>query len=62
MYKETQEQLLESKNRLEGELYELRELNSNDICEINKLKYELDQNTNGVTQMLIEEESLEQLI
>jgi hypothetical protein len=57
MYKETQEQLLESKNRLEGELYELRELNSNDICEINKLKYELDQNTNGVTQMLIEEES-----
>lgn len=57
MYKETQEQLLESKNRLEGELYELRELNSNDICEINKLKYELDQNTNGVTQMIIEEES-----
>lgn len=57
MYKETQEKLLESKKKLEGELYELRDLNSNDICEINKLKYELDQNTKGVTQMEIEEES-----
>lgn len=62
MYKETQEELLVSKKRLEGELYELRDLNSNDICEINKIKYELDQQTSGATQMVIEEESQEQLI
>ena len=43
-------------------MYELRDLNSNDICDINKIKYELDQNTKGVTQMEFEEESQEQLI
>ena len=41
-HKQTNESLVESKKQLEEQLYQLRELNSNDICEINKLKYELD--------------------
>lgn len=48
MLKIANEQLSSSKKQLEGELYELRDLNSNDICELNKLKYELDQSSKGV--------------
>lgn len=61
-HKATNEHLIKSKKRLESELYELRELNSNDICEINKLKFELDNQSKGISQMEIEEESQEQLI
>lgn len=60
--KSTNETLVESKKQLEDQLYQLRELNSNDICEINKLKYELDQSSKGINQMDIEEQSQEQLI
>ena len=60
--KSNNESLVDSKKQLEEQLYQLRELNSNDICEINKLKYELDQSSKGINSMNIEEESQEQLI
>lgn len=61
-HKLTQERLVSSKKKLEEELYELRDLNSNDICEINKLKYELDMGGKEREQQFIEEESIEQQI
>lgn len=57
MHQRQNELLIVSKKQLEGELYSLRELNSNDICEINKLNYELDQSSKGANEMLIEEQS-----
>jgi hypothetical protein len=42
MHHNSQEMLINSKKKLEGELYELRELNSKDICDINNIKYEVD--------------------
>jgi len=62
MHQRQNELLITSKKQLEGELYSLRELNSNDICEINKLNYELDQSSKGANEMQIEEQSQEQLI
>ena len=53
---------MKSKKSYENKLYHLRELNSNDICDINKMKYELSMQSKDKNQMKIEEESIESQI
>ena len=49
-------ELVECNKGLQGDLMELRELNSNDICEINKLKWEIEQSSKNTDGMRADED------